>query len=193
MSVEKLMAALEKEGALREEAIMEQARAEAKALVEVAEKKAAQMDHLIAELEEDHARKRKNASAAMARIHAQEASLQAGWQTARLAFQMTRRLYEDFMKSPEYAPFIAAMLAVARAKAGPLEKIMADPVTAKALGPVADVEVEVENGESMGFTLVGSGGRVRTCFNFHEALAGVWKDWAQEYYPLLFEERGNAG
>ncbi|MDH5637694.1 MAG: hypothetical protein OEZ04_04325 [Nitrospinota bacterium] len=192
MSVEKLLAALEKETEMREEAIMKKAEAEAGAILANAQKRADQIDSIIDSLNREHTRKRESARVAENTIRARAATLGRGWSIVNLAFHLAEERFGRFMQSPQYAPFIGAMLAEAIGEIGAVDRVAADPATANALRGNGFSVVE-DTGVEKGFIAHAKEGRTQARFLFSEAMANLWKRRAHLHHDDLIVEDSNAG
>ena len=192
MSVDKLLAALEKEAQMREAAIMKSAEAEAETILSTANKRAERIDSIIDGLNKAHALKLENARKAGEKIEARSATLGKGWRIVDLAFKLADQRFAHFMQSPQYPPFITARLAEAVDHVGQLDQVAADPVTAEALrgngfSVVADDTME------KGFAARSREGKTVVRFLLSEAMENLWKRQAHTHHDALFPESGDAG
>ncbi|MDH5511217.1 MAG: V-type ATP synthase subunit E family protein [Nitrospinota bacterium] len=192
MSVEKLLAALEKETEMREEAIMKKAEEEAEDILANARKRANQIDSMIDDLKREYAMKQENARVAAEIIRARAAVLGRGWRIVNLAFHLAEERFANFMQSPEYAPFIGAMLAEAMNEVGAVDRVAADPVTVNALRGNGFSVVE-DAGVEKGFIAHAREGRTQARFLFAEGMANLWKKHAHLYHDDLIVEASDAG
>lgn len=191
MSVEKLLAALEKEAELREEAILEKAQAEAEAIITSGQKRANEIESQIAELARESGRKKAMAKAARERIAKRSARLSSAWKTTEKAFCLAEELYAEFMKTDRFETFIQDKYALAEKRIGPADKVSADPVTAKALLH-ARKHVDVDTNIKMGFIARAGPGSIMARFVFREALQDLWRKDAHIHHDTLFDEAGDA-
>jgi len=192
MSVEKLLAALEKEARMREEAMMKKAEAQAEAILAEAEKKAEQMDHIISGLKKEHALRLEKSRGAEEKIRARAAALGRGWRIAGLAFSLAEERFARFMQSPRYPRFIIGKLKEAVDELGDVGRVAADPVTAAALRGNGFSIVE-DAGVEKGFAAHSLEGGKQARFLFSEALVGLWRKQAHLSHDDLFPETPDAG
>ena len=192
MSVRKLIDALEKEAELREKAILEKARTQADQQTAFAMEQAAKMDRAIEAIRKELEAKKQTSAIAKGRLDARAGRLREGWAMVRQAFELTRTMYGDFMKTPGYQHFIQGLLNQAEERIGPLEKVVADPVTAKAINSSSTISVEVDEGQDMGFTAYSAAGDRVTHCTFSLMLERLWNQEETAHYGNIFQEPGDA-
>lgn len=171
MGLDTLLAALEREARLREERVLQDARAQAAAIMEDAQARARELDRRAALVAGERETRSRERAAALARIASRHEALRIQTAMSEALLAALKEKFHRFMETPAYAPFAARLFESARRELGGETSAKADPATARALSASLGVSVEADASIDNGFVMTGAAGRRIIRFNFSLAAA----------------------
>lgn len=191
MSVDKLLAALEREAALREKNLQEQAEKTAREILSSARRRTEERRSRIDKLRKTIAARREAVSLARGRMDSRRRELVALERNLGLVFGEVERMWQEFMRSTEYAAFIKAEYNVAADELGRAESVTADPVTARTLEEAGVANIITDENIGDGFVARGADGTSISCV-FRLRLEKLWRKAGPGIVRRLVEEAADA-
>jgi vacuolar-type H+-ATPase subunit E/Vma4 len=193
VGIEKLIAALEKEAILKEEAILAEAERNAEETLKDAERKQREIEKEIETLSAVLGEKKKLLEEGRRRMNERrkEAVLENLCVEALKA--ECRKLFREFMRTDGYRKFLQAELKKVEAELGKMDGIRADGVTAGILAGIAEAAVSADNSVEDGFVAEAGKGAVTVYSTFDSRLEKIWEETAPEFIKEISELLKNAG
>ncbi len=161
MGIDKLLAVLEKEADLKEQALLQQARDESEKIIRSARSRAAAIDLEIGKLKR-LAIDRENAYRTAAQRMAQRA--EAVYRQSKVVsavFAECEKMFRGFMVTERYEEFVRDRYSSVRDELGSVKKIVADKVTARTLEKLNVTNVSVDDGVGLGFVAESDDGKTK--------------------------------
>jgi len=171
MGLDTLLAALEREARLREERILDGARAQAAAILADAHARAGELDQRAAMVAGERETRSRERAAALARIATRHEALRIQDAMSEALLAALNEKFQRFMETPAYAPFAARLFELARRELGGEAAAKADPATARALSASLGISVEADPAIENGFVMTGAASRRFIRFSFALAIS----------------------
>jgi vacuolar-type H+-ATPase subunit E/Vma4 len=182
MSINKLISALEKEAADKEEALLAGARSEASINISNAKKIVSDIDLRIATITKESDERKKLIRSGKTTIEKRNLSAYIENRCIAEIFSRCRELYRGFMKKKEYSDMVKSDLAKIKTELEEIGEIRADPVTAGILKKLKVREkVVADENSDYGFTAVTPGGEITVASTFERSLEKLWCEVAPEF------------
>lgn len=191
MSVDKLLAALEKEAALKERNLLKEAEKDARKILGSARRRTEETRSRIDKLRKTIAARREAVSLARGRMDARRRALLALERNLGLVFDEVEKMWGQFMRSSEYAAFIEAEYKAVSSELGGVERVEADPVTAPALERLGAPNIHTAKNIGEGFVAHGANGASISCV-FSLRLEKLWRAAGPGVVRRLMEEAPDA-
>ncbi|MFQ5431660.1 MAG: hypothetical protein ACE5EN_04040 [Nitrospinota bacterium] len=189
MSVEKLLLTLKKEGELRQEAVLEQAREEAEKILADAGDMVKQMDIQINRERQKLAEKIKKIKSSRKTVAARAAKSLLVKRYTDSIKALCRENFREYMDKEDYDEFINRQLGRARLELGGISEFRADPRTARALSSriKKDEKVVEDSSISGGFVAVSKEGRIKLRCDFDSMMEKAWWRCAPDIVKKIYE------
>jgi len=193
VGIEKLTAALEKEAALKEAAILAEAESSAEEILQEAERSKREIEGEIKKLSAALGEKKKLLEAGRLRLNERRRETALENLCVEALKAECRKLFQEFMRTAGYRDFLQAELEKVTAELGKMDGIKADGVTAGVLAEIAEAEVSADNSIRDGFIAEAGKGAVTVYSTFDSRLEKIWESAAPEFIKEISELLNNAG
>ena len=186
MSINKLVATLEKEASDKENALLSDARKEASDIQNNAEKIASDIELQIARITKESGERIKliRSGEIMIKNRYLSASIENLYITE--IFGRCRELFSEFMVKEEFTDIVISELSKIKTELKEIGEIKADPVTASILKRLKVSEkVVVDENSDYGFTAVTPGGKITVINTFKINLEKLWGEVSSEFVSKI--------
>ncbi len=193
MGIEKLTAALEKEAALKEAAILAEVESSAEEILKDAERNKREIEEEIAKLSAVLGEKKKLLEDGRLRLNERRRETALENLCVEELKTECRKLFREFMRTTGYRGFLKAELEKVTAELGKMDRIKADGVTAAVLAEITEAAVSADNSVRDGFIAEAGMGAVTVYSTFDSRLEKIWEEAAPEFIKEISEFLNNAG